>query len=680
MKVLKSAFSAVCILFLMSAAAVCEGFFSYAGEIMFSESCPEGYTEIGETLRLGQGETRTITNEAKYFSSRNYDVVSIDDTGVLTAQKPGKTTVCVYFADNIRKDLLVEVSYAPKSIKLSEKKLTLEVGASRQLKATLTKSTMSTVSWSSSAPDILSVDNAGRITALRTGECTVTARTHNGLSAACKVTVKTPSPAKIRLSDEEITLYSGETASVSCSLEGSYMETITWSTGDPGIASVDQTGNVTAVSPGRTVVCLEASGGDVRFVDVIVKEGSTSVTFLASELSLYVGGRAVFEPLIEGGSGKYEYYSMDPSIAYIDPATGEICAVTAGSVYILGVTPNFVFGEFLLTVVEGPEALVLSCGKNEIAIGESLVTSHNLDAYEPQFVWYESSDHTVAQVDEYGVITGAGKGRAVISIHCGGLVGEAEITVLPPAEKISAFIERDMLGAGESIQINYSLEGGTGAVEYASSDIMIAQIDAETGTLYALNPGTCQITLTVSSGAETSFPVTVCPAPESVFIEKNHYTLAAGNRHYFRFSTNEGSVSSCRISSSAPSLVWYEDGYLMCGNEPGNAVITVQTHNGIIAACGITVLDAPDQIHANAEKLTSNPHFDYYVLLKEGECHPLNAFIDSVPDIEITYQASHPEIADVDAQGIITAKKPGTSLITVSLISDVTAEILVSVE
>ena len=75
MKVLKSAFSAVCILFLMSAAAVCEGFFSYAGEIMFSESCPEGYTEIGETIRLGQGETRTITNESQYFQRGDTSVL-----------------------------------------------------------------------------------------------------------------------------------------------------------------------------------------------------------------------------------------------------------------------------------------------------------------------------------------------------------------------------------------------------------------------------------------------------------------------------------------------------------------------------------------------------------------------------------------------------------------------------
>lgn len=680
MKILKAAILAACAFLFLSAAALCEGFFTRTGEITFADECPQGYQEIGERLILGEGEMRIITNEAKYFSSDNLDVVSIDEHGVLFALVPGRTVISVYFEENVRKDLPVEVKSATKSIKLNEKKGTLTIGETYQLKATLTKSTVATISWFSSAPSIVDVDDNGLLTALSAGECTITARTHNGLTAECAVTVKLPPPAEIDLFTDEITLCLGETASVLYSLDGGYNETITWSTGNSDIAAVDENGVITAVNIGRTVAIMEASGGDVRFVDIIVLEGSTGVSFPSNEITLYAGGQTIFEPVIEGGSGKYEYVSMDPSIASIDPETGEICALRTGSVYILAVTPNFAFGEFLLNIVEGPEALTLTPERNEIALGEPILTSNNLEDFEPQFTWYESTDHNIAHVDEYGVITGTGKGTAVISVHSGGLVGETEITVLPPAERITAEAERDILGAGESVKIAYTLLGGTGTVEYASSDMQVAQIDEETGTLYALRPGECEITLTVSSGAKTAFPITVLPAPESVSIEKSHYTLAAENRHFFSFGANEGTVTTYQITSSDPELVWYGDGYLYTGSKTGEAAITVRTHNGHTAVCTVTVIDAPDEIHVNAEKLTQNPDFDYYVILPAGATHALNAFVDSVPDVEITCSASHPGIAEVNERGIVTAHRTGTSLVTVSVASGLTAKVLISVE
>lgn len=679
MKILKTALLAACIFLFAYSLALSEGFYASGNEIVFAESCPEGYREIGDTLSLGKGETRAIVSYAKYFASRNHNVASIDNEGVLCAQNPGVTTVSVYLEDNIRKDLIVEVGYAPKSIKLSEKKGTLRVGETYPLKATLTKSTISTITWTSSAPDIVTVDETGRLTAHAVGECVITARTHNGLTAECAVTVKMPAPAKIDLFTDEMILYLGESAAVSYTLEGGWQETIFWSSGDEAIASVDQNGVITAKNIGHTVICLEASGGDVRFVDVTVEEGSSLITFPASELTLYVGGRTIFEPTIEGGSGKYEFVSMDPSIASIDPETGEICALVTGSVYILAVTPNFTFGEFLLTIIDGPEALTLTPDKNEIMLGEVIYTSNNLGDYDPQFTWYESTDNDIAHVDEYGVVTGTGKGTAVISVHSAGLVGKTEITVLPPAEGINAWAARDHLGAGETTECLHTLIGGTGSVEYHSSDVHVAQVDGETGTLYALNPGACEITVTVSSGAKTVFPVTVSPAPQSVYTETSSITLATVDRRAFAFGVNEGAMASFTVLTSDPELVWYENGYLYSGSETGTAIVTVKTHNNLTASCDVTVVPSPEEIIVNAQHLSINPDFDYFILLEKDVSHSLSAYADGFPDIEISYSSSHPDIADVTEDGLIRARKEGTSLITVSLFSGLEARVLVSV-
>jgi len=680
LKQIKIAVWALCILLFSGAIALSEGFYTQSGEIAYFEEAPRGYEFISERLILGEGEIRIITNEAKYFASDDPDIVFLDEHGVLQAIAAGKGLISVYLEENIRKDLEIEVRPAPKSIKLGLKKTTLTIGETKQLTATLTKSSACTLTWYSSSPNIVDVDDTGLLTALGEGTCTITARTHNGLTAECAVTVELPAPAEIDLITDTVTVYMGETASILYTLEGGYNETVAWSINDESIAIIDENGVLTAVSPGKTVAGMEASGGDVRFIDVFVQENATNLSFPAHEVTMYTGGRTIVDPVIEGGSGKYEYVSMDTSIAEIDPETGEICALRAGSVYILGVTPNFTYDEFLLTIIDGPDGLTLTPEKNEIATGEAISTFHNLDGFEPLYTWYESSDEKIAHVDEYGVVTGLEKGTVVISIHSGGFVGKAELTVLPPAEKITAYADRSVLAVGETAHISHDLFGGTGEVEYSLSDMYVAQVDAETGTIYALSPGTCEITLSISKGVSTSIEIEVFPAPESVHIEKESYTILAGNRCPFSFGINEGALTTFDLTSSNPDLVWYEDGYLMCANLPGSAFITVSTHNGYKVQAEITVIPEPDQIALSANKLTKTPDFDYYLVMSADETHALNAYIENVPDVEIFYTASHPDIASVTDTGIVTAHKKGTSLINVSLYSGFKTSVLICVE
>ena len=78
---------------------------------------------------------------------------------------------------------------APTSVTLSEKEITLGVGASYSLKATVSPSKADqTVKWSSS--DKAASVSAGNITAVREGTAEITAKASNGVKSVCKVTVK----------------------------------------------------------------------------------------------------------------------------------------------------------------------------------------------------------------------------------------------------------------------------------------------------------------------------------------------------------------------------------------------------------------------------------------------------------------------------------------------------------
>lgn len=79
----------------------------------------------------------------------------------------------------------------PESVSLDRTEIVMEEGTSANLSANVLPENASNrrVTWESSDQDIVTVDSSGKIEARRAGEATVTARTSNGLTASCRVTV-----------------------------------------------------------------------------------------------------------------------------------------------------------------------------------------------------------------------------------------------------------------------------------------------------------------------------------------------------------------------------------------------------------------------------------------------------------------------------------------------------------
>lgn len=89
-------------------------------------------------------------------------------------------------------------SVAVESITLNAATKSIAKGATFQLTATIApnNTTNKTVTWTSNKPEIASVSDTGLITGLKSGSATITAKTHNGKTATCALTVtpivKTP--------------------------------------------------------------------------------------------------------------------------------------------------------------------------------------------------------------------------------------------------------------------------------------------------------------------------------------------------------------------------------------------------------------------------------------------------------------------------------------------------------
>lgn len=169
------------------------------------------------------------------------------------------------------------VSVTPPKVKVS--KLTLnrtsvsltKKGQTYQLKATASPSnaTNKSVTWKSSNTRVVTVNSAGRLTAVGNGSATITATAKDGSKkkVTCKVTVKIPTVVKVSrvsLNKNDLALTSkGQSYQLSASVAPSNAsnKSVKWTSGNPKVATVSSSGKVTAVANGNTTITATAADG-----------------------------------------------------------------------------------------------------------------------------------------------------------------------------------------------------------------------------------------------------------------------------------------------------------------------------------------------------------------------------------------------------------------------------------
>ena len=302
--------------------------------------------ELDQTnLFIEPGKTATLTATVKpdnatdktvTWSSSDTHVLTVDDAGRIWAIEEGTATITAKAGEKTAK-CKVTVSIPVSSIELDRTELVMKPGWVEVLTATVMPDNASdkTVTWTTSNADVATVTNYGLVKMVQEGSAIITAKAGDK-TAECKVTPYI-SVTSIELDKTELSLMLGETTTLSAAVkpDNATNKTVTWSSFDPTIATVDDTGKVTMVKEGNTTI--DACAEDVHAqCNVTICIPVTSIELNNTELTLdpdeiYVLSATVMP---DNATDKtVSWSSSDPAVATVDD-WGQVKALKEGTATI----------------------------------------------------------------------------------------------------------------------------------------------------------------------------------------------------------------------------------------------------------------------------------------------------------------------------------------------------------
>lgn len=239
--------------------------------------------QVGSVYQIDADVTPiNATNQAVTWTSSNSRVATVTDAGLVTAVSNGVTTITATTQDGgytATCEVTVELPEDPNipvlvtGVELNASSVDLnQIGDVYQLEADVTpiNATNQAVTWESSNPNVATVSDAGLVTAVSNGVTTITATTQDGgYTATCEVRVELMEDPNVpvtgvELNTQRITLSQiGNTYQLEANVTpiNATNQAITWASSNPNIATVTDTGLVTAVSEGTATITVTTEDG-----------------------------------------------------------------------------------------------------------------------------------------------------------------------------------------------------------------------------------------------------------------------------------------------------------------------------------------------------------------------------------------------------------------------------------
>lgn len=296
--------------------------------------------------------------------------------------------------------------------------------------------------------------------------------------------------------------------------------TIEWTSSDESVATVDETGTVTAVAAGEANVTASVKDADIA-ASTHIKVVVTPTGVAAPEsIDLVTNGEntkdldAKLVPA-DATDVKLAYESSDESVATVDE-TGKVTAVANGECTIT---------TYVTAKTEDAEASELSAVVVEAADSE------------------ETDDSVATMPEDLAAMDSA------FGVVPEDLKAETKVTVTTNVESVTLDKTEGVLTVGNTVTVTATVTPDTttnASVTWTSSDEAIATVDSE-GKITAVAPGTATITAVSDSNPDANATYAVTVQAKKVVTSTSTKTSSKSN------SGNTGSSSNSGAAAAAPS-------------------------------------------------------------------------------------------------------------------------------
>ena len=359
-------------------------------------------TALEATVQLSAGvrdqNGNAIAGAAVAWSSGDASVAAVDAAGVVTAAANGTATITAT-AGAASGSATVTVAQQVAGIAMSPPVDTLVEADTLRLSAEATDSNGHAVedavfAWTSGDTLVARVDDSGLVTGVAAGDVEITA-TSSGVAGLAALTVEAPMPTAVEVTPDTVVLTAlGQAMPLSAAVLdqiGRAMPgvSVSWSSGDTLVATVDTMGLVTAAAEGATAVVAmagEASGEAV--VRVTQAAGSVIVSPASGTVALGDTLRLEAKAFDDNGhrvaGAVIAWSSNDASVARVD-ASGLITGIAEGAATITA-TAGAARGTAEITVANPDRAALVAL--YEATDGPNWVNSEKWLSDAPLGEWY----------------------------------------------------------------------------------------------------------------------------------------------------------------------------------------------------------------------------------------------------------------------------------------------------
>lgn len=537
---------------------------------------------------------------------------------------------------------------------------------------------------------------------------TATAEVNSETATAQLVVTAQQEVTKVAFTEDKRNLFVGDTDDLlsliqwNDGLSTPYDTSLTWSTGNASVATVDDTGVVTATGVGRTYVYAKASNGLRAKILVIVDAKVEGVTLSQENYELWVDEIAFIKATPNPANAKYtkvEYTSDDDTIATVS-TDGRIVAKKGGTTYITATitwtdadgnnqTASARAKVFVKTPVKSVEVRRVDTDTNDDIYakkrGETIQLKAVItpaEAYDKALTW-SSENEDIATVDQNGKVTTVGKGTTYIYAKCmngtygtdgNGTPAVGMIKIIVGAEddiQLDITPTRSEVYPGENVQYTTTLtpeEAYAGELTWSSdnSDVVIDSTGVAMVSKTA-KAGLANITATMTFAdgtTETAKALLYIKTDvNSLKFEKDAMTIYLDEDDYLSPIFNDGATTpsdtSITWTSDDSSIVSVDSYGKIHANKLGTTWISAYSYNKLRAQMLVKVIAAPTGVKLSEEVISGFA----------GEKHDIGYTFtpDYTTETGVTWSTNNADVAYYDTYtNKIVMKGAGSCWITIT--------------